>query len=572
MQRFDGIGGVYGVALIALGLIVLSLAGTVIGSLAEPGQVFGSSFQNYKDVFTDETMPGVIWRTIVLGLGTVFTTMLFGLPLAWILGRSDYRHKTLLFSVLTAKLAIPGFITAMAYVWLLNPSSGLINQLLGATSNDGVAAFDIYQLSWVCFLQGIVLVPGAVFMLLPAMRNLDASLEEAALVSGVKHLQVFRYIVAPLLAPAVLAVAVFYFIIAVEMFDFVAIIGIGPGAGEEVLVLRIYRALTESAGLPEYGLAGVLGMILFGLCIGAIIIYVRLLKNARRFAVVGGKRRMMAPARLGPWHKVATLLAVMWFIFSVGLPVITLIWVTLTPFFQPPSAEAFATVSLDGFRDGLSYMGDALINTAIVMVGAMTVAMTFAISMTWVVTRSKSQFGMIADGAVFLAPAVPTVVSATAFQIVGIAVYAWLPLYGTLWIVILAMGTRMLTYSTRTMNSAALQLAPELEEAAWTSGVSKFTTFRHIFVPLMAPAIFYAALMVGMLAARDLTLPLIMSSGQNALISVLIFDLQTNGEYNSAAAIGLYMIVVLVALAVFARRMTGISEPGADHAAQQKTG
>ena len=82
----------------------------------------------------------------------------------------------------------------------------------------------------------------------------------------------------------------------------------------------------------------------------------------------------------------------------------------------------------------------------------------------------------------------------------------------------------------------------------------------------MAPAIFYAALMVGMLAARDLTMPLIMSGGRTPLISTLVFDLQTNGEYNSAAAVALYMIVVLVALALFARRLTGLGEPGLEPA------
>jgi iron(III) transport system permease protein len=112
------------------------------------------------------------------------------------------------------------------------------------------------------------------------------------------------------------------------------------------------------------------------------------------------------------------------------------------------------------------------------------------------------------------------------------------------------------------MNGAALQLSPELEEAGWVSGVSKWRTFLGVFVPLMAPAIFYAALMVAMLAARDLTLPLIMGGGQTRLVSTLIYDLQTNGEYNSAAAVAIYMILVLVALALFARRLTGVAEIG----------
>ena len=122
------------------------------------------------------------------------------------------------------------------------------------------------------------------------------------------------------------------------------------------------------------------------------------------------------------------------------------------------------------------------------------------------------------------------------------------------------MGTRMLAYCTRTMNATSLQIQFELDEAAYVSGVSKLDTFRRIFLPLMAPAIFYSALMVGMLAARDLTLPLVMNTGKSEVVATLIFNLQTNGEQNAAAAVAIYMIFVLVLLALFARRITGMQE------------
>ena len=116
-------------------------------------------------------------------------------------------------------------------------------------------------------------------------------------------------------------------------------------------------------------------------------------------------------------------------------------------------------------------------------------------------------------------------------------VYQRLPLYGTIWLIAIAMGTRMLAYCTRTMNSSALQIQCELDEASYVSGVSKLPTIRSIFLPLMAPAIFYSALMVGMLAARDLPLPLVMNTGKQQVVSVLIFDLQTNGAQTAAAAV-----------------------------------
>ena len=194
------------------------------------------------------------------------------------------------------------------------------------------------------------------------------------------------------------------------------------------------------------------------------------------------------------------------------------------------------------------------------MAGSVVIAASLAISITWLVTRSRAGMAHWADSIVFLAPAVPTIVTGVAFQFLGIAIYHWLPLFGTIRLVAIAMGTRMLAYCTRTMNATSLQIQFELDEAAYVSGVSKLDTFRRIFLPLMAPAIFYSALMVGMLAARDLTLPLVMNTGNSEVVATLIFNLQTNGEQNAAAAVALYMIVVLVVLALFARRMTGMQE------------
>ena len=88
-----------------------------------------------------------------------------------------------------------------------------------------VPVFDIYQLSWICILQGMVLTPAAVFMMLPAFRNMDASLEEAAWVSGVSKARTLRHVVLPLLKPGMLAAALFFFVISIEIFDIVGLIG-----------------------------------------------------------------------------------------------------------------------------------------------------------------------------------------------------------------------------------------------------------------------------------------------------------------------------------------------------------
>ena len=554
--RSFGIGWVFLLAGIGLFLVCISVFGNVITSFSEEGDVDKFSLANYYELFDQDTLGSVTGRTILLGFGTVFWMFLFSFPFAWLLARTDFRFRTGLFSLLTAKLAIPGFITAMSYVWLFNPTSGLVNQFFGMTKFNGGALFDVYQLGWICFLQGIVLVPGGVFMMLPAFRNLDASLEEAAWVSGVSKAHTIRRIVLPLLGPSMVAVSIFYFVIGVEMFDFVAIIGM-PG---DVLVMWIYDAIAESDGPPNLGFAGAAGVVLFAICGGAIMFYARFLRQAKKYAVVGGKVRASAPQPLGELRWAAYGCVAFWLVASIIVPVITIIWVALVPFFQPPSIAALESVSLSSFSDALEWIGEPLKNTLILMVGSVVIAASLATSITWFVTRSQHRMAHWADSIVFLAPAVPTIVTGVAFQFLGIAIYHWLPLFGTIWLVAIAMGTRMLAYCTRTMNATSLQIQFELDEAAYASGVSKLETFRRIFLPLMAPAIFYSALMVGMLAARDLTLPLVMNTGNSEVVATLIFNLQTNGEQNAAAAVALYMIVVLVLLALFARRITGMQE------------
>ena len=554
--RWSGIGWVYLLAGVGLALVCVTVGGNILTSFVDQDPSGHYTFANYAELLTQKRLASVTGRTAVLGLGTVFWMFIFAFPFTWLLSRTDFRYRTGLFTLLTAKLAIPGFITAMSYVWLFNPTSGLANTLFGMTRFTGGALFDVYQVSWICFLQGIVLVPGGVFMMLPAFRNLDASLEEAAWVSGVsKSFTVFR-VVLPLLGPSMVAVCIFYFVLGVEMFDFVAIIGM-PG---DVLVLWIYDAIAETDGPPNLGFAGAAGVVLFAICGVAILFYARFLKQARKYAVVGGKVRASAPQPLGRWRWAAYFWVCAWVTVSIAIPVITIVWVALVPFFQPPSIAALASLSLDSFRDGLAWIGEPLRHTLILMAGAVVVAASLATSITWVVTRSRNRAARLADNIVFLAPAVPTIVTGVAFQFIGIGIYHWLPLFGTIWLVAIAMGTRMLAYCTRTMNAASLQVHFELDEAALVSGVSMLETFRRIFLPLMAPAIFYSALMVGMLSARDLTLPLVMNTGNSEVVATLIFNLQTNGEQNAAAAVALYMIFILSILALFARRMTGMQE------------
>jgi iron(III) transport system permease protein len=555
-STLNAIGSVYGLAVLGLASVTVSLVGTIIASFSEHAEIGHFTLFNYIDLFSDENLLSVTLRTVAFGVGSVIITLFFAFPITWLLSRTDFAWKRLTVAVLVAKLAIPGFITAMSYVWLFNPTSGIVNRMFGGGGLGVEPTFNIYSLWWICLIQGVVLVPACVFLMLPAFKNLDGSLEEAAWASGVTRWRAILRVTLPLLLPAVLGAAMFFFVVSLETFDIVGLIGL-PG-GIKLLSVWIYDAMHPAIGAPDYGFAGAAGMLLFAISVVAIGFYIRFVRRSDRYAVVAGKGRTLAPQALGRctwWAAVGFI--VFWAVLAFVLPVLTLIWVAVIPYLQPPSFAALNALTFTSFNFALSYIATPFFNTACVAAGAVVLALLWSASISWVVTRSGSRAGLWLDTAVFLSPAVPSIVAAVAFQYFGMAVYRWIPIYGTTWLIALAIGTRMVAFCTRTINAASWQIHRQLDEAAYASGVSQLRTFHRVFLPMVAPALFSSGLMVALLSVRELTLPLIMDGGKTPVITTLVFQLQSNGNHDVAAAVAIYMIAILIVLVLLLGRVSG---------------
>src|SRR5262249_1285196 len=113
-------------------------------------------------------------------------------------------------------------------------------------------------------------------------------------------------------------------------------------------------------------------------------------------------------------------------------------------------------------------------------------------------------------------------------------------------------------FCTRTINAASWQIHRQLDEAAYVSGISRLRAFRYVFLPMVAPALFYSAVMVGLLSVRELTLPRLMDAGKAPVVSTVGYNLQSNGNHDVAAAVAIYMIVILLGLVLVASRLAGV--------------
>jgi iron(III) transport system permease protein len=248
---------------------------------------------------------------------------------------------------------------------------------------------------------------------------------------------------------------------------------------------------------------------------------------------------------------------IFYFTVTVVLPLGVLLWTSLLQYYQVPSVDAASTLTLDSYRALLRQESalDALKNstilgvaTATLVVGAMAVA-------AWVVVRTNQPGRQIIDHLSFLPLVVPGLVLGLAVAFVYLR--SPIPIYGTLWILLIAYFIRGMPYAMRYALASMSQISGELEESAQVSGANWWQTFRRVLLPLMAPGLIAAWVYIFITSFRELSSSILLYSPGNEVLSILIWDQYENGDFTVLAALGVVMLLLTVAVVLAAHRLTG---------------
>jgi iron(III) transport system permease protein len=507
-----------------------------------PGEDVPFTLENFAEVYLTPRTYDVLLNTVFFAVGSVAVTLLITVPLVWILMRTDIPLKKTIYVLLTIGILIPVFLRTIAWILLLSPRIGLINKWLQDWLALSSPPFNLYSLTGMAFVQGISFVPGAFFMLAAAYRSMDPSLEEAAYTSGVGKLRTFLKINIPITLPAIAAVMVYLFMTAIAVFEVPAIIGLPS----RILVLSslIYTSTTPSTGLPEYGVAGAYGAIMLALGLGLAFLYVRLVKQGKKFTVITGRGYRPREIALGRWKWPA--LAFVFFYLSIELfiPFLVLLWASLLPYLQLPSAEAVSSLTLKHYIEIPTHTGPRpFINTLILMVAVPTVTMILSVLVSWVVIRTQVSFRGFLDTLAFIPHAVPGILMAVGLAYLGLAYRDYFPLYGTVAIIVLAHTINWIAYGTRTTNSVMIQVHRELEEAGRVAGASAPRVLGRIVLPLIAAGVLNSWIWIGMLSYREVTMSLTLMTRSNVVISTVVWQFWGSGWVPQVSALGVVLIL-----------------------------
>ena len=547
-------GGLNGTTIFAGGLLVLLavIVGVPVAMVALmslrtgfPGEGGPLTLANFISVYTDRGTYEVLVNTVLFATGTVAVTLLFAVPLVWILMRTDIPLKKTIFVLLTVGILIPVFLRTIAWILLLSPRIGLLNQWLSQIFGLEEPPLNLYNITGMAFVQGVSFVPSAFFMLAAAYRSMDPSLEEAAYTSGVGKLRTFLKINIPITMPAIAAVMVYLFMTGIAVFEIPAIIGLPA----RILVLSslIYTSANPATGLPDYGTAGAYGgvMLLAGLILAYF--YVRVVRQGKKYTVITGRGYRPRELALGRWKWPAMAFVFFYLAIEVFIPFLVLLWTSLLPYMRLPSAAALATISLKNYLSIPDYVGARpFINTAILMIAVPTTTMVLSVLVSWVVIRTQVSFRGFLDTLAFVPHAVPGILLAVGLGYLGMAYSSIFPLYGTVLIIVLAHTIHWIAYGTRTTNSVMIQVHQELEEAGKVSGASTPRVLIRIVLPLVGAGILNSWIWVGMLSYREVTMALTLYTRNNVVISTVVWQFWGSGWIPEVSALGVVLILFAV--------------------------
>jgi iron(III) transport system permease protein len=376
---------------------------------------------------------------------------------------------------------------------------------------------------------------------------MDPALEEAAAMCGASRSQTLMRVTLPLARPAILAVLLLSFIRALEAFEVPLLIGI-PG-GVITVTTALYQSI-HSGFLPRYGDASAYAVLLIGAVSFPLYLYYRATRESAKFATVTGRGFRPSRIDLGHW-KYPCAAFVLIVPVSLVAPLLLMLWASFLPLYTTPSLDDFGRMSLSNYvsvvtrEDAIS----GLWNSVLVGVSSASAVAAGTLLLSWMVVRRREAIRWLLDIVVSLPIVFPGIVLGIAILVQFLAL-RFIPIYGTVWIVIFALALKFLPYGMRFNYSGLLAIDRQLEESAAMCGAGNLRVLRAIVLPLAMPAVMATWIYVFLNAIRDLSTAILLSGADNSIVSVVILSLWDNGEVPQLAALSILIALVMTGFGV----------------------
>jgi len=535
-----------GLTILIAVLVIYPLGMVVFGTFwsAAPGQPGTLTLENWAAVLSDRATFEILFTSLAIAVPRTLLALLLATAFAWCIARTNVPGKRLLEGLLVFMFFLPELPWVLAWMLLGAPNVGLLSQWLGALIPGGEGVIDVYSYGGLIVLGAARSAPVLFLFIHPALLAMDSTLEEAARMAGAGRWRTFWRINFPLLLPALLASGILSFVVAMESFEIPQLLG--TPANIVVFTTRIYD-LAYGGHVSNFGAAMVLALILLALTGGLIVVQWRLLRG-RAYTTVSGRAFNARPLDLGSGRWIAFAAMLAFFVVFGALPFVVLLLNSFMELSGFISWEMFTTTHWSNAL-GRDEVLKSIVDTLIVGVAAATLGVVVSVFISYIVTRTAWQGRRALDMMAWAPWAIPGLVMSLGF----LWAFVWLPIYGTLWVVVLALVVRGLPVASRFFTSTMVQLSAELEESARVHGGSWLRTFLRIWLPLLRPAVVGAWILLFVIAVRVLDVVVLLAGPGARMIAADIFLWTVTGRQEAGTVLALIQTALVVVGYVAAR-------------------
>jgi len=530
-------------------LVVNPLARLAWTSVQDP-ETGGFTLANYVTAYGRWRYVEALINSLIVGLATAALGLVFGVPLAWAVSRTDMPGKGLVWAAVLGTFIMPNYLGAVAWILLAGPNAGWLNRIYTGVTGASAGPLNIYSMSGLVLVMACYSFPYVFVFTRTALDLISSEMEDAATTLGAGVWRTMRRVTLPLALPAIVGAFIVVFLEAIALFGVPALIALP--ARFQVVTTMLWQFFEFP---PKLQVAAAYSMPLLAITVLLFWLQRKLIARKGYVALTGkgGERRMV---RLGPWR---------WAVLGYCL------FVTSLSFFIPMIVvlqAAFAKAWGRGFSlDNLTTRNIRFVlfdqpatrtatwNTFVYAAVASLIALSLALAIAYIVNRRLVPFGNVLAQVAMAPFVIPGIVLAIGFY----AAYTSKPLvlYGTAWILILAFATRFLPIAYANSDAAIRSINPELEDAARILGSGRFRTVRRVVAPLLRRGLAGAFILVFIPATRELSSAIFLYTTGTQVLSVLLFDKSDEGNFEMLSSIGLVLVVVTVALVMTGFRLVG---------------
>ena len=541
---------------------------TQFRDVARIGSEQGSlTFYYFQRVFTSRISRTIFWlplqRTLMLAVVTLTGSILLGFVLAWILVRTDCPGSGYFSKMMILPYIIPSWTFALAWITIFKNRKIAgpmgIAETLGFSPPDWLAygfipiaitlMFSLFSLSFLLFAS--------------SLQTVDVQLEESARMVGTKRHVIMTRILMPMLLPALMSSGLL--IVSRTIGSFGTPYLLGSPIKYTLLSTTLYGAVQRS----EQGIASILTLVIVLIGMSAVAVDIFFVKEARRFVTVSGKGSFQNRQKLGVFKIPVYIFVVVIVLISIVIPILALMISTVSlrmGVFTPDNFTLDYWIGKSIPRlAGLSgilrnpdvlmsvYNSVRIVSVVALLSGCLGTFIGY-VSVRYSGTRLAAYLKQLS----FLPYIIPAIGFGAAYLTLFAVRRGPVPsLYGTMWLIILAMSIKYLPFAARTGTAAMMQLGKEPEEAAMICGAPWRKRFFKIVVPILKKTLVTGIILPFISGMKELVLIIFLATPGLEMMTTQVLRYIDYGYTQMANAVTVVIVFVILILTLLLQKITG---------------